>query len=116
MSDNPPVAPVAAAPAIKETDIYDAAKAEAQSRAPLPTRDPIETGFFGAMIAVGVLFLFCIISGINTETVEIPIGITVICSFIIPWGALKYQERKHYQACAEAYTRIQAERARNQES
>jgi hypothetical protein len=37
---------------------------------------------------------------------------SVVLSFIVPWGALKNQERKHSQAFAEAYTRIKAERAR----
>jgi hypothetical protein len=92
----------------RNRELYDRAKAEAQSRAPRPIRDPGQTGMFGAIIAVGVLFLFCMVAGIRTEAVEVPFAITVVLCFLVPWGTLKYQERRHSKAVAEAYARLKA--------
>jgi hypothetical protein len=90
--------------------IDEAARAEANRRAPEPSCAPIAGGLFGSVIAYVVIMVFSMIAGLSPDHFDVALGVTLVGAFLVPYAWLKYQQRQHHKAYAETYMRLRRER------
>lgn len=88
------------------------AKERAEQVAPYPKRAPGEVGIVGAIICFAAVSVFSLIAGLESERYETAIAWTSIVGFLAPYLYLKNQQRLHYKAYGEAYSRLQTESAK----
>jgi len=88
---------------------WDVAERRASQYAPKPNRDPVTVGLMGAVIAWAITFVFIAAAGLDLDRVQIARIVTIAIGFLVPFGFVWNERRRHYKRSKQEYPRALAE-------